>query len=495
MTLWVNAIFGNPARVELDLFTLAQGDMGMGDMLVITDPSVVQMTYVKTYSGFVQDRLHEIINTVFPNQIIVTGVDSTYGFMNGPFWQSITSIGGGVTVVKAGANCSGGTPLYTNELIKVVYDTEGCNGSGYWVRDTHNNKIVEGPITILFHELAHAYHWAHRSSQWCTTGHAQVIADENLMRVQFTLPKRNPANDEGGCGPPSTYSNPWEDCFIVSAVSGSPRSVQVREFQRIRDSLLRPTRLGRALFATLFGEYYQFAPRVVADMEAAPELKEQIKRLVVEPLLDLLMLTELHVRLDLRGGALDQEVTQVFAQGWDRLGRQEISADTVARLAALMVRITSGLNGTAAQPETTPPQSAPSDPDATLRYLASTIHAGTPRTRALAWCLAQPLTIYWATLRLLVMDQEATQESAVSPGEQLAVAIEGWLAQAPLHWGPAAACADTVSADLQALAASVFTSRAVRHRIGARMLAHSPGPLRPRLTEDMRAADFLPHAG
>lgn len=209
------------------------------------------------------------------------------------------------------------TPAYTNEQIEVVYDVEACNAIGYWVLNASKAKIVEDPHIILFHELAHAFHWANRSSQICQ-GHAQFIDDENQARIQFNLEKRHVVDDAGGCGPPSTYGNPWQDCFILNAVSGSPHSPLVREFERIRDSLMRPSRPGRQLFARLIAEYYQFAPHVVADMETDPQLKEAMKRWVVEPLLDALTLIELHIRRDLRSGDWNEEIARVLGRGAGR---------------------------------------------------------------------------------------------------------------------------------------------------------------------------------
>lgn len=487
MTLWVNAIFGYPAIVELDLLAIIQGDLGLGDQLVITDPTVLQMTYAKTKAGIAQERINALINTVFPNNIIVTGVDSSYGFMNGLFWQSITGIGGGVTVVTTGSQCSGSSPLYTNELIKVVYDTSACGGQGYWVRNLTNDKVVEPRTVILFHELAHAFHWASRTSQFCASGEAQAIGDENLMRVQFSLPRRSQTNTQGGCGAPESY-NPWEaiGCFIVTSITGSPRAAQVLELHYIRDALLRPTRLGRALFDKIFFEYYQCAPRVVQDMQADPELKRLIARMAVEPLLDVFLLAKLHVRLDLRSGAVDAEITHVLEQWQERLNDESIDPNAVEYLAQLLSRIKASLDRATVETFTVPLSVEQWTPDLMFRYIASTIMTSTPDTSALAWGIMHPLTISWG-----ILGHSAGPDVPASLSGKLAEAIEDWLALAPVDWSIFELDVDAITADLQSLATEVITDRAVGHRFGAKLLSHCPARLRPQLAEAMRAADLL----
>ncbi len=485
MALWVNAIFGQPMTVEMDLLAILQGDLGLGDQLVIVDPTVVQMTYFQSITGFAQNRLSALINTAFPNEIVVTGVDSTYGYLQGPFWVSITKTGGGVTVVKkSGPNCSGSTPQYTNERINVGCDTSECGGDGYWVRDGTNNKVVEPRTVILFHELAHAFHWASRNTTFCATGEIEAVDDENGIRKQFSLPQRSFKNLQGGCGAPAPY-NPWEGigCFIVTAVTGSPRSLQVLEFHRIRDGLLRPTRLGRKLFDALFAEYYQCAPRIVADMQRAPELKLLMTQLVVEPLLDVLLLTERHVRQDLRCGALDAEVDQLFDQARIRLAELDVAPDALKGLVDQVFEFEARLQGKLDSGQSPAPIMGWL-PETVFPYLAQIVPATTPETAALAWGVAQPLAIYWVAIDRLFDGEEAI--SSLRDG--LADAIEDWLALAPVDWWHSDGA---LAADLQALGAAVMTSRDVRHRFGAKLLARCHEEFSVGLVEALHAADFI----
>lgn len=494
MTLLINAIFGFPARVELDLLTMLQGDMGFGDQPTIADPTVFEVTYKPTTSGTTQSRIQQLVNGVLPNQVVITGVDSSYGFVGpGGFYVYIKSIGGGACVVmkKDGPQCSGGVSNYGKELIAVVYDVSQCGGEGYWVRNMNNDKIDEPPIVALYHELSHAFHWANRTSEYCTTadkGEIQAVEDENTMRTQFSLPKRNPNNRQGGCGAPGTYGNPWESvCFIVSAAFDAPYSEQVREFQRLRDSLLRSTRLGHAVFATLADEYYQCAPRICSDMHADTHLKLMVARLVVEPLLEVLRLTEIDLNRDLRSPGMDDEIRHMFMQWRGRLEGIGVDAAQIRNAVEGISRFHDQLSNRVQAPDK---QSVPPTGwtvQATFDYLATTILGGPFTTAALAWCLAEPLGCYWLTFAEFMVDP--LDSGNVS--DRLAGRIEAWLASAPIDWAAATADTEALAADVRLLRAHLITSNSMWQRFAAMVSAGCPGVLRPSLATAMDRADLL----
>lgn len=487
MTLFVD-VTGNPTDVKQDLSAIVGHDGGFGDENVPSDTSVTKITYAKTINGATQNRFSQIVNGTFPNLIVITGVNSTYTLPSG---QPVTQLAGVTYVAPLGTEeCPDGEPAYNQSKISIIYDTKQCNQAGYHVFAPNGFQIpMRGP-EILFHELSHAFHWANRDFN-CGAPEFQAISDENLLRAQFGTPLRNANNHNGGCTAPTGYGNPWANaCFIVTAAYGSPRSLQVRFLQGLRDLFVRRSVLGESLFVELFAEYYQFSPRIAVEMAGSPPFNALVRGLVVEPLLDVLSLA--HLRLGggadasrLRERAADQ--LAATSVGLAELGLDVPAIVAVARSARhTLERLAAPTGGG----DTRPPAPGALDtlePSGVIEYLGDVIAAMVPRRTYLAWGLAMPLATYWGALARLARGEASAAELA----DELGAALDDWLGAVPLP--PAfdrLADRELVEA-LSQLGDFVFTSQSARRHFGARLLARPTTRAPADLERVLRATGFL----
>src|SRR3954453_10471143 len=154
MTLFV---FNNASQpmVGADLFMILGSDSGGLGTPATAPGAFDQVTYNQAQNSFAKDRMNAIINQFVTNPIRVTGVTSTFVLPDG---TPITSAGGVTSVPTTGVNAAG-TGLNAGVAITVIYDVGACSGAGYCAFDTSNNSIPIPTQTILFHELAHGFHW------------------------------------------------------------------------------------------------------------------------------------------------------------------------------------------------------------------------------------------------------------------------------------------------------------------------------------------------
>src|SRR5215471_10084134 len=110
MALFVD-LSGFPSLVETNLLEITGGDLGLGDGPG-PDPTVLQITYAQSASGFGQNLVNALVNT-FPNNIVITGVDNTF-------------VIGGVPITSVA-----GATFLDGAIIRIVYDTTQCGGSLY----------------------------------------------------------------------------------------------------------------------------------------------------------------------------------------------------------------------------------------------------------------------------------------------------------------------------------------------------------------------------
>jgi hypothetical protein len=119
-----------------------------------------------------------------------------------------SEIGNGIMAEWAGYTY----PPDLDNRIHIFYDVTQCNGAGYWVPAIGGGGTIFPNYIILFHELAHAYHYATQTV--APNIDVQGAADENQIRQRDgMLPLRDPnALDRGNCGrpppPPPTPMNP-----------------------------------------------------------------------------------------------------------------------------------------------------------------------------------------------------------------------------------------------------------------------------------------------
>jgi hypothetical protein len=435
---------------------------------------------------FSVSRINDLINTV-DAPIIVLGVDSTYNVPE--IHKPVTNVGG-ITFGPDPAQ-PGPIPSPIGGDILVIYDVSGCNGKGYVVKDNGGQEVSMPSYMTLFHELAHAYHRAvHDEPLNDTDAQALAVADENKARQEHGLPIRSTANDDGGCG---TTHGSWIKCFIVSAASGSPRSPEVQRFQDIRDNLLRSTSFGREFFQNLHSEYYQFSPRVAADMNASPQLKALLSILAVEPLLDYLTLAELYVMGGWERESFADEVARTLSAFADRLKCTGLSDEDIASVSNQVAHSCDSLsvdadpkrghkNGISnRQPHQT------MSIDAALEYLVAEVKARVPRREYIGWALAEPVTIYWALL-VLYTNTRDSQTLVRSYGD----ALERWLIRVPVPGSLANLDRVALAASLVDLSHTVFTIPRVRRQFASRIHTAWSDRLPYDLAAMLRGIEYLP---
>jgi hypothetical protein len=185
---------GDSGSAFSDLYTICEGDGGLGENPVLGDPSVQQVTYARSSAWATAVRLDTLVNggTVPPlvpaiPPIVVTALNGG----NDPYTgRSIA--GNGATYVDTSSGSA---------IIRVVYDISQNNGLGIQVVDVNGNPIPAPNEVILYHELSHAYHDAIGQNPFpqsaCpgnTSDEPAAEIDENVLRALLGIALRDPCN-------------------------------------------------------------------------------------------------------------------------------------------------------------------------------------------------------------------------------------------------------------------------------------------------------------
>jgi hypothetical protein len=73
-------------------------------------------------------------------------------------------------------------------------------------------------------------------------------------------------------------------CFIVTAATGSPESVEATRLRELRDRVGAASRLAAQLIDLVYGEYKEFSPGIAAELRRDGIVREAVLRMVVRPL-------------------------------------------------------------------------------------------------------------------------------------------------------------------------------------------------------------------
>jgi hypothetical protein len=239
--------------------------------------------------------------------------------------QSSSVYGGQTLRAQAGWHRFVPRPNSTVFDALIAYDVTDCMGGGFIVFDGSGNCIAFTRPVILFHELAHSLY---PYSADTASIELLAIADENRLRAEQGLPLRadirggcrTDAQTQGLCSPTSSDSGSDAGgtssgggggggmirCFVASAATGGPRSVEVRQLRRFREGVLMPTRWGRAFFEDFYEKYYSFAPDIAGRMTVDEEFRDVIGWALVDPLLN-------HLRLVVTLPEIESELEDVKA--------------------------------------------------------------------------------------------------------------------------------------------------------------------------------------
>jgi len=262
----------NHNNATVDLISIANMDTGYGETTI--SATRTQVTYARTLTGVCQVRLDALVNNtgyVPPPDITIFAVDGSFILADG---TPITSAGG-VTVPVGGVN----NPTTTD--VAVIYDTSNCNGTNYWVdKEGGGTTGIPTPV-MIYHELSHALHFV-TGTIAATSDQEEVNAetDENDMRNQLGVDRRDVTSHNGGCGGP-----PSGCCIVASISTGSAWSNEVNHLRSMRDKILRRSEVGDDFFNVLHYDYYNFSPEICSVMGNNPAITELIKTFFVVPII------------------------------------------------------------------------------------------------------------------------------------------------------------------------------------------------------------------
>ncbi len=484
-------VITNPqeTQVGLDLAHIVGTDSG-GIGTPGTGGTQDQVTYAQTQNSFSKNRMNTLINNTPSFPIVITGVLNTFTLPNG---TPITSAAG-VTSTRAVDRNAAGTGLNPNSTISIIYDVTGCGGAGYCGFDTSNNSIPITTEVILFHELAHAFHWT--INDFGLRGGAfdqtfvepQAETDENQLRAEEVppLPARDINNHGGGCGTCVVPSK----CFIVSAAFGSSQAPEVEAFRQLRDKLLRQSMLGDEFFAHLFAEYYGFSPLIAVDMNASDTLRTLIAHLLVEPLLAFLNLAEQYV---LHGGwhepGFADTVIDSLSGSLMRLAEVGKGQWHVSEVSNRLVQLRAGQHKDHFETRMRDRLVlfSTGDISSLFEYLDYVVNVGNLPTTYVDWALLTPLVLYWTAL-----DQLDTESSRGVPiGFQFAQTIEDWLVGIPIPHSLNYSDEEVLHDELILLAQTAFAVPSTRQRFGPRLHAAFEGAVSYDLYAALQAANYL----
>lgn len=260
------------ASAQTDTISISTMDTGLGfneaTPTTIEGVICVEVTYTRSQPGPTAIRLDALVHdTGFTTaqQIVVMAVpDGT--LFNGIPVSSVAGIA--LDIGDAGSP-------FTNHIC-TIYDADDCNGSGHWVDQEGGGTTTFPRDVILYHELAHCFHFA----TGVATSEPLAEIDENDMRDARGLPHRNTASHNGGCG-----GGPTSCCIVASLATGSPYSEEIKRFRYVREQALRHSMVGDDFFDEFFYRYYAFSPEITRLMGHQPNLSRLIKECFVMPLL------------------------------------------------------------------------------------------------------------------------------------------------------------------------------------------------------------------
>ena len=92
-------------------------------------------------------------------------------------------------------------------------------------------------------------------------------------------PPCNPPNLPKGAG-----NKALGRCFVVTAAHGGAATPILDRLRRMRDWLLKSSRLGQRFFELFDEEYYRTSPEISSQMDRNPTLRHAVKAWLVEPL-------------------------------------------------------------------------------------------------------------------------------------------------------------------------------------------------------------------
>jgi hypothetical protein len=422
-------------QVWLNLYAISLKDGNYGESPPPGDHTVTQVEYQGAEpTAPTAARLYELANTTFDFPIVITGLAGGVDPYSG---QDVT--GNGFTYIDSSSSTFGG-----GGIVRVVYDLNQCNGKGIVGFDISGKRITTPNPVLLYHELSHAFRAAQKQTD-PVNDEIPAEKDENVMRGVLGLCLRDVNNHGGDCGPPAdncggSTGDTGTSCFIVSAATGSPASIEVIGLRRLRARVGTASKLAAELIDVILDEYYQFSPRIAADIQQDAAARQSVLRIAVRPLL---------AWYTLAGAlALEQADQKVIGRAVEDVARVCASQLEASSIAAVLETIRSD-------------RPLPADAPRLLLDIAATLHEAA-RFRFASWAILDPLVRVW---------------TSAARGLYIVEEVAGWLASAPLEMLTPPRDPELLDLELRALAGFLsFTPRAQR-QIGMRLASAWPDAL------------------
>ncbi|HVB63412.1 MAG TPA: hypothetical protein VNE17_01690 [Nitrolancea sp.] len=301
--------------------------------------------------------------------------------------------------------------------------------------DVDGNHISTPNPVILYHELSHAF----RAATGTTQPNDEIPAetDENVMRSELGLCLRDVNNHDGGCGSGDSCGGTTNNgCFIVSAATGSRESAVVLRLKLQRDRIFRATDLGSRLMDAIYRDYYRFSPRIAAEMQKDPVIRDVVLSIAVRPLVAWYTLANVLALTPADDAAAVEAVAGVWAAVPSGIEAQEVAAALRSIQAS---------------------EPLPADASLIFVYLAERIQQA-PRMPFASWAILEPLVRVWTTY---------------ASGSDVLEAVQAWLVAAPLETLEPPA-GQELEDELAFLASGPFAPLNARQQVGRRLLAAWP---------------------
>lgn len=320
----------------------------------------------------------------------------------------------------------------------------GANLGGAFITDGQSTGYTDsyGDFTAVIYDDVDPAYGVNVGKAGYTTRYTVLYQTQAGSTVQVCL---------DAAPPPSSGGGGTTGCFIVSATTGSPHSVENMRLNMLRDRLLRTTDIGAALLDAIYSDYYSFSPPIAAELTADPKLREQVLRVAVRPLLAWYGLIEV-LALDKDKPAAIDGAAQAVLDACDN-GLPQSAEHT----AALLDRIRRC-------------EPLPEDAPSPFAYLGSRLGESVSLPFS-AWAIFEPLSLIWG---------------CAATGSDVVESARFWLAQAPLDELPSPSSSERLDAELAQLANGPFASAGIREQVGARLLS-----VWPHLEEDLRKHGFV----
>jgi hypothetical protein len=278
-------------------------------------------------------------------------------------------------------------------------------------------------------------------------GSIQVVC---LDSAKTEEPPDSGGSGGSGGGGGDGSGRPTLRCFIVSATTGSSDSAENMRLNMLRDRVLQTTELGSALLDAIYRDYYSFSPRIARELAEDDDLRGEILRIAVRPLLAWYRLAET-LALDPDAPRSAEQAARVVLEAC------QVNAATMRTAATLLETVGQG-------------DLLPAGAPTPLTYLASRLDDAMALPFA-SWAIVAPLVRIWTC--------------AVSGADPMEEAI-AWLADAPLDLLAPPAGYTRLHAELGLLARGPLASPVARHKIGARLALAWP-----HLVRELRQHDFI----